>query len=131
VKNRKFEIIWGSRVKLKGWNIKRNAIRHWCSRVILTIVNEMFHLEIYDTQCGCKLYKTEVAKSLFSKPFITKWLFDIEVFIRYKREFNVELMFEEPLLEWHEVSGSKIKLKDFLLVPWNIIRLWWHFRTKL
>ncbi len=123
-----YDMVWGSRVKLKGWKIERNAVRHWFSRIVLTIVNELFGLEIYDTQCGCKLYKREVAAELFAKRFVTKWLFDIEVFIRYKRWSQVERMFEEPLHQWTEIKGSKIKVKDFLMVPWNIARLWWHYK---
>lgn len=129
IEGSEYDMIWGSRVKLKGWNIQRNAVRHWFSRIVLTIVNEMFKLEIYDTQCGCKLYKRQVAEELFSKPFVTKWLFDIEVFVRYKRWSTEERMLEVPLVEWTEIKGSKIKIKDFLLVPFNILKLWWNYRA--
>lgn len=124
-----YDLIWGSRVKLKGWNIQRNVVRHWFSRIILTLINVLFKLEIYDTQCGCKLYKRQVAAEVFSKPFVTKWLFDIEVFVRYKRWSSEERMFEVPLVEWTEIKGSKIKMKDFLLVPFNILKLWWNYRA--
>ena len=124
----KYDILWGSRVKLKGWNIHRNVVRHWFSIIILTLINILFKLEIYDTQCGCKLYKRQVAAELFSKPFVTKWLFDIEVFVRYKRWSTEERMLEVPLVEWTEIKGSKIKIKDFLLVPFNILKLWWNYR---
>ncbi len=148
-----YDIVWGSRVKLKGWNVTRNIVRHWFSRIILTLINTMFRLEIYDTQCGCKLFKREAAQELFAKPFVTKWLFDIEVFVRYKRwsarqvvavgnaadggvkvgagavgESAVERLYEVPLVQWTEIKGSKIKMKDFMLVPFNILKLWWNYR---
>jgi len=124
-----YDMIWGARIKLKGWNIQRNVVRHWFSRIILTLINVLFKLEIYDTQCGCKLYKRNVAAELFSKPFVTKWLFDIEVFVRYKRWNSAERLLEVPLVEWTEIKGSKIKMKDFLLVPFNILKLWWNYRA--
>ncbi len=129
IEGSEYDMIWGARIKLKGWNIKRNVVRHWFSRIILTLINVLFQLEIYDTQCGCKLYKRQVAAELFSKPFVTKWLFDIEVFVRYKHWSSVERLYEVPLVEWTEIKGSKIKMKDFLLVPFNILKLWWNYKA--
>jgi glycosyltransferase involved in cell wall biosynthesis len=128
IEDSNYDIVWGSRVKLKGWDVRRNIVRHWFSRIILTIINTIFGLEIYDTQCGCKLFKREVAQELFANSFVTKWLFDIEVFIRYKRWSSVERLYEVPLVQWTEIKGSKIKMKDFMLVPFNIMKLWWNYR---
>lgn len=126
-----YDIIVGSRVKLKGWKIERNAIRHWFSRIVLTVVDTLFRLEIYDTQCGCKLYRRHIVSQGFSEPFVTKWLFDIEVFIRCMRGVSNLRIKEIPLFEWKEVKGSKIKLTDFLSVPLNIFQLYRHYgRTK-
>lgn len=118
------DIIIASRVKLKGKNIKRNATRHWFSRIVLTVIDSIFRLEIYDTQCGCKIFKTEHLGLIFDRPFVTKWLFDIEILIRYTRVLSDTNILEMPLQEWTEVKGSKIKFIDFFLVPWNIFQLY-------
>ena len=122
-KQYQYDIIFGSRVKLKGWQIERNPIRHWFSRIVLTIVDSLFRLEIYDTQCGCKIFKRSVITDCFTDSFVTKWLFDIEVFIRYTRSTKSVNIMEIPLVKWKEIKGSKLKLSDFLQVPLNILQL--------
>lgn len=119
-----YDIIFGSRVKLKGWQIERNPIRHWFSRIVLTIIDTLFKLEIYDTQCGCKIFKREVIQLCFEEKFVTKWLFDIEVFIRYLRNTPTMRIKEIPLHRWKEIKGSKLKIGDFLQVPLNILQLY-------
>jgi dolichyl-phosphate beta-glucosyltransferase len=123
-KSENLDLIFGSRVKLKGWDIHRNLIRHWASRMILTLVNTLFKLEIYDTQCGCKIFHKSILHTAFSKPFVTKWLFDIEVFIRCLQHSSDLKIKEIPLLSWKEIKGSKLKLKDFALVPYNIFKIY-------
>jgi glycosyltransferase involved in cell wall biosynthesis len=130
--NNYYDITMGSRVKLKGWDIQRNALRHWFSRIVLTLVDGLFKLEIYDTQCGCKIFRRSILHVTFSKPFVTKWLFDIEVFVRYMRAFPKTEIMEVPLKQWKEVKGSKIKWTDFLAVPFNILQLYLHYgRNKI
>jgi glycosyltransferase involved in cell wall biosynthesis len=119
-----YDIIFGSRVKLKGWQIERNPIRHWFSRIVLTIIDTLFKLEIYDTQCGCKIFKREVIQLCFEEKFVTKWLFDIEIFIRYLRNSSKIYIKEIPLNRWKEIKGSKLKIGDFLQVPLNIFQLY-------
>jgi hypothetical protein len=41
-----------------------------------------------DTQCGAKVMDREIASKMFNKKFITKWLFDVELFMRMKRYFG-------------------------------------------
>lgn len=118
------DLVFGSRVKLLGNNIKRNKYRHIFSRIVVTIINILFNLNIYDTQCGCKIFKFEIAKNLFKDKFNTKWLFDIELFIRYFEFSKPGLIKEINLVEWKEIAGSKIKVKDFINVPIEIFRIW-------
>ncbi len=125
------DVIIASRVKIKGSNIQRNAIRHWFSRIVLTLIDSIFRLEIYDTQCGCKIFKTEHIGLIFNRPFVTKWLFDIEILIRYTRVLSDTNIMEIPLKEWKEVKGSKIKFIDFFLVPWNIFQLYRNYGRGL
>ncbi len=124
VENEGYDVIFGSRVKLKGWQIVRNPIRHWFSRIILTVIDTLFKLEIYDTQCGCKIFKREIITVCFKENFVTKWLFDIEVFIRYLRKTSAPNIKEIPLYRWKEIKGSKLKIGDFLQVPLNILQLY-------
>jgi dolichyl-phosphate beta-glucosyltransferase len=119
-----YDIVIGSRVKLKGWNIERNPVRHFFSRIVLTVINNLFSLEIYDTQCGCKIFHKNSVLLCFNEPFLTKWIFDVEIFIRYLKYVKKPNLIEIPLHEWKDIAGSKIKLIDFVSVPFSIFRIW-------
>ncbi len=117
------DIIFGSRIMLHGNEIKRNTYRHYISRIILTFLNLIFDLKIYDTQCGCKIYKKNVLNIITNMTFVSKWLFDIEIFINLKiKNLNIKML-ETPLLKWNEIPGSKIKLKDIILIPIDLIKI--------
>ena len=47
--------------------------------------------------------------ALFEKNFKTKWFLDIEIFIKYALLYRKEMkIWEEPLMYWEEIPGSKI-----------------------
>jgi len=122
-----FQMIIGSRVKLYGWNIKRSLKRHYLGRVFATYVSNLFNLDIYDTQCGAKFFRSEITADLFESPFVSKWFFDIELFLRLRKEMGSELfaksLREMPLRNWEEKGESKLQLGDFLATPFELIRI--------
>jgi dolichyl-phosphate beta-glucosyltransferase len=124
------QLVFASRIKLLGNKIQRNRYRHFFSRIVLTIINLIFKLNIYDTQCGCKIFSKEIVDQIFREKFATKWLFDIEIFIRFFKFINTNLIKEVPINEWKEIKGSKIKFIDFMLVPVNIIKLSYVYILK-
>jgi len=122
-----FQMIIGSRVKLFGWNIQRSLKRHYFGRVFATYVSNLFNLEIYDTQCGAKFFRSEIAADLFESEFVSKWFFDIELFLRLRKEMGNELfaksLKEVPLRNWIEKGESKLQLGDFLSTPIELSRI--------
>jgi dolichyl-phosphate beta-glucosyltransferase len=108
---------FGSRVLRIGSVIIRKRSRHLVGRVIATIISEMLTLKVYDTQCGCKLFTVELSKKIFVDPFISKWLFDVEIFYRilgiYGKEVSLTKMIEVPLKRWVDGGHSKVKLNYF------------------
>ncbi len=117
--------VFGSRWKRIGSNIDRKMSRHYIGRIFATIASSILGLDVYDTQCGAKVFDLQTAKHVFSKPFTVNWVFDVEIFFRllqiYPREKFAEYATEFPLKEWRDVEGSKVKfshsiniLKDFL-----------------
>ncbi len=106
-----YQLIFGSRVLLLNSKINRKWQRHIIGRVIITLINLKFKLGVYDTQCGAKIFSKEIISKAFSKPFYTSWLFDVEVFIRLKRENLLQNACEFPLKEWRDVEGSKLSWK--------------------
>lgn len=125
--NPELHLVAGSRWNRLGANVKRGWPRHYSSRVFATLASMTINMSIYDTQCGAKMFKTELLKEVMSSVFLSKWLFDIEVFIRFKkicrRENRINWGVELPLTEWTEVKDSKVSLKDFLIAPYELFRI--------
>jgi glycosyltransferase involved in cell wall biosynthesis len=130
------EIALGSRVRLLGRQIQRNAARHYFGRVAATAVSIMLHLAVYDTQCGAKMFRaTDDLKRVFSEPFVTRWIFDVEILVRWlalKRAATIERLDtrirEMPLEAWHDVSGSRLRLRDFARAPLDLWRIYRRYR---
>ena len=98
------EYSFGSRVGTLGARIERKLYRHLIGRVIATFISGILHLMVYDTQCGAKLFSRNLALQVFDKPFITRWLFDVEILARilgiYGRHRIEEVAVEVPVKSW-------------------------------
>jgi len=132
--NIKICVSFGSRVKLLGSQIERTARRHYLGRIFSTFASIMLKMPIYDTQCGAKLFKIEIVQIAFSQPFITRWLFDIEIFARIRNHLGLEIamksMIEMPLNKWIEMGGSKLSLKHMITVPLQLIKIKQRYRYE-
>lgn len=100
------DVIIGSRVKRKGSTVTRELKRHLLGRFFATVVDNMFHLGCYDTQCGAKLFKKELIPLFANEPYISSWAFDVELLLRIKDQKITEY----PLVNWQDVAGSKLKV---------------------
>lgn len=105
------EFLFGSRILLLNSGIKRKYYRHVIGRVITTLINLKFKLGIYDTQCGSKLFSKTIIQKAFNKPFYTSWLFDVEIFIRLKKQDLLKKGREIPINDWKDIDGSKLGWK--------------------
>lgn len=107
------KMAFGSRIKTLNNKIERKVFRHIFGRVIATFISNSLRVAIYDTQCGCKLFKKEMIDDLFEKEFISPWLFDVELFwrmiVKYGRKKLPEVALEVPLREWIHIDESKVK----------------------
>jgi glycosyltransferase involved in cell wall biosynthesis len=116
------ELILGSRVKLLGRDIHRSNLRHYLGRVAATLASRTLRLDVYDTQCGAKLIRaTPAMRALFEEPFCTGWVFDVEMIARLCCQRAAAggpgaeaVIYEQPLRQWHDIAGSKVKPTDFL-----------------
>lgn len=90
----------------------------------------MLQLPIYDTQCGAKLIHADVVSTLFKDSFLSKWLFDVELLFRLKKNYKdfEKRIIEVPLNKWEDVAGSKIKFSYFLKAPLDLLRIYLKYR---
>jgi glycosyltransferase involved in cell wall biosynthesis len=117
--------VWSSRVKLAGRFIERDLKRHYLARILVTLLAIRFKFTIYDTQCGLKIFPhSKSLESCMKAPFKTHWFVDLEIFLRWRTEIGSELIiWEEPLLGWNDVAGSKLSGRQYLTVLKDIQQL--------
>ena len=105
---------FGSRIRKIGSIIVRENSRFLIGRVVATFISIILDIKVYDTQCGSKLFTKEISEQLFQKEFISRWLFDVEIFYRmihlFGKEKAIKKMVEVPLKLWVEKGDSKVKL---------------------
>lgn len=100
------EVIFGSRILRLGSQIARSPLRHYLGRLFATVAFLVLKISSYDSQCGSKLMSRYMAEKAFAEPFISGWIFDIEIMLRLG-ETNIT---EYPVVEWVDVPGSKVKI---------------------
>jgi len=124
--------VMGSRVRRLGSKIKRRAIRRYLGRVFSTLASVILDLPIYDSQCGAKLFRRELAEVLFAERFMTRWLFDVEILARLVGQFGQEEVrrttVEVPLSAWREVGGSKLRVAHMLEAPFELLKIRARYR---
>jgi glycosyltransferase involved in cell wall biosynthesis len=128
----------GSRVNLLGRSVRRNLLRHYVGRVFATAAAAVLRMGVYDTQCGAKLFRAGPAmKDVFLEPFLSQWIFDVEIIARMQRRFGREglprareCIYEFPLRVWRDVAGSKLRLRHFFTVAVDLIRILFRYSPK-
>ena len=109
-------VAFGSRIKKADTVIERSYVRHILGRTIATIIDKKFKLGCYDTQCGAKIFSSQILNDVIKRPFYTRWFFDVELFIRIKKNNSRLNALEIPLSVWRNVKGSKLNALSFATV---------------
>jgi dolichyl-phosphate beta-glucosyltransferase len=98
--------VWGSRVYRLGSHIVRSPLRHYLGRIFATVIALYLGVESYDSQCGAKLFRSDIVVKAFEDSFISRWIFDVEILLRLQQKNIVEY----PLREWRDIPGSTLKV---------------------
>lgn len=120
-------VVFGSRNKGKNNGIKRDFLRSIFSKCIKQFTGIILGLPIRDTQCGAKVFSRSIVPVVYGNQFISRWLFDIEIFLRLKKFLGkdqvMQHIFEQPLMRWEHVEDSKLGMKDSLQIPMRLAHI--------
>ena len=130
----KFKIVSGSRICRMGAKIASEGVRKIISATINFIIRKILKMDFRDTQCGAKIFHKDVIDIAFKEKFVTKWIFDVEIFKRIILHFGLkkakEIVCEKPLKRWVHVGGSKLSMKDSLKIVFQLVQIAWTYRKK-
>lgn len=126
------EAVLGARLPLKGRRIHRRKIRQLLGGVFSFAASLCLGGRFVDTQCGAKLFRASgELYHVLERPFLARWIFDVEIVARWRQlrtflgESPIEQrLFEQPVDEWHEVAGSKLKSGDFGKAALELTKIW-------
>ena len=79
--------------------------RRIASRCFNMLVRILFGINVSDSQCGAKLLKRNVVKSVVNDLGITRWAFDVDLLYNLKRK---NFKFIEIPTVWSDTYGSKL-----------------------
>ncbi len=98
----------------------------WPRRVLAwtfrTIRRTLLLPNLQDTQCGCKLFRRDVAQTVFSELVETGWLFDCEILARAaRRGYRIT----EVGITWRNHPDSRVNVwrELFTTLP-ALLRIW-------
>ncbi|WP_299533091.1 response regulator [Ulvibacterium sp.] len=131
IENSDFKIVSGSRISRMGADITKESARKIISKTINLIIQTILGMPFKDTQCGAKIMDREIAATVFQKRFITKWLFDVEIFMRMRKFYGKDeakrLICEQPLKRWIHADGSKLSMKDSIKIVGQLGQIALHY----
>ncbi|MDQ1426620.1 MAG: hypothetical protein QOK39_96 [Acidimicrobiaceae bacterium] len=111
------EVVLGSRIARLGSTIERTVRRHLLGRVFATAASVALGYQVYDTQCGAKVFRVTPALTVaLQRPFRSAWAFDVELLSRLLTggpsvpPVAVQAMVEVPLNEWTETRGTHLRV---------------------
>lgn len=128
----RLSIVLGTRIPLLGREIQRGLVRQKLGRLFAVCASRVIGLPVFDTQCGAKLLRiNDATRQLFQVPFISRWIFDVEMLVRWRLLCRSSAyahphaqIYELPLPVWREVAGSKLKSLDFVRAIGEMWHIW-------
>ncbi len=87
--------------------VHQPGIRENAGKFFNAVMRLAIGLDIFDTQCGFKLFRADVAQAVFSRQRIERFGFDVEaLFIADRLGFKIA----EVPVHWDHVTGSKVSI---------------------
>lgn len=109
---KQIQMVFGSRQSAAKEHIRRRKRRHIAGRFVSILINFTLQARFSDTQCGAKLFPAQAVQPLFNKPFLSSWVFDVELIQRIKNRYGaaegLARIAEIPVSRWSDVGDSKV-----------------------
>lgn len=123
--------VWAIRLRALGRSVTRGGLRHYLGRGFATATSLALGLGVYDTQCGAKLFRVNaLLREVLGAPFVSRWVFDVELLSRADALLRAadgggaaQVVYEQPLREWHHREGSKVRPADFVRAALELLRI--------
>jgi dolichyl-phosphate beta-glucosyltransferase len=120
--NNGFDIVVASRNLSKSIiMVEQPFYRQIMGKIFPLIVRLLLIPQIKDTQCGFKLFRSNIAKKIVKKQTINRFCFDVEIlFIAKKYRYKIK----EVPVTWIDKKGSKVNpFKDSFSMFFDLIKI--------
>jgi dolichyl-phosphate beta-glucosyltransferase len=117
-----YDIVIASR-NLKESKIisKQPKYRQWLGKIFSVLVQCIAIRGFKDTQCGFKLFKTNIAKKIVSLQTFNRFSFDVELLYIAKK---MNLKIKEAPVTWYDKDGSTVRIwKDTSRMLTDLFRI--------
>jgi dolichyl-phosphate beta-glucosyltransferase len=99
---------------------RQHPMRELMGRTFNVILRSAVMGGIKDTQCGFKLFKGDVGRTLFSEATVDGFAFDVEILLLAKGRYKVT---EVPVV-WRHVEQSKVSPgRDAMRMLWDVVKM--------
>lgn len=116
---KKYEVVVGTRAS-KDSEVKQPFLRKMIGVAFNMCVNFLYNIKIKDNLCGFKGFRKDIAKKLFSSLSSKRWIFDVELFYKIRKEdFS---LYQIPI-KWEHKKNSRISFTDPFKMGWELIVL--------
>jgi dolichyl-phosphate beta-glucosyltransferase len=129
--------VFGARVAMLGSTIDRTHVRHYLGRVYATAASLALGVDVYDTQCGAKVFRVNPALlAAIGQPFTSQWAFDVELLGRLLKGsatapgIPVDAFLEVPLNSWRDVKGTHLRAIDGFAALMQLVSIGLHHRRS-
>lgn len=103
---------------------QRPALKEWGRRIVYQpLVWSLFGLNLYDYQCGAKVFQRKIIEKITPELTVCQWAFDVELlYLCKKYEFTIN---EVPTV-WHDQVDSKLSYRAGSRMLSSLVKLRWR-----
>jgi len=124
-----YDVVVGSRILRNGLeSVRRPFYRSFLSMSYSKLFRLLFRIQIYDPQCGFKIFRNSIISNLFSDIKTVGFAFDTELIVT---AFAQGLRIKEVPINWIHGEFSKINiLHEVQAMGTDLFSIWYRFHVS-